>query len=90
MKKEDIEEMFHRAELAFRPYCIFVNPLQKDMFEQALRESGMEDRFLLREDVFVERDKAYVMRRDVLEKWTRPEIDLSKVWTDLKEVSNEE
>ncbi len=73
--EEQIKEAAHKFDLLMHPYVVYVNPLQKEMLEKALKEIDGGDQFVIMETPFVENRQILVAERRKLEELEKPSID---------------
>ena len=69
-KIEDIKEAIHRMDLLVRPYVVFMHP---DMYEEVKKiYPNMEEEYQVEVFPWLDKDKAYLMKREELEEWAKP------------------
>lgn len=67
-----LKEALERADLLMRPYILFIHPeLKKELLKQI---PNLEKLVVVKESELLERDKAYLVEREEIEKWTKPNI----------------
>ena len=71
---DDIKDVIHKIDLAKRPYIIFLNP--KDAEDLKAQMPEIEDSLVIQSTEYVERGKGFLMKRESLETWDLPFIDL--------------
>lgn len=47
---DDIKQTMHKLDLIYRPYTLIINPTDRERFEQAIKDTEVEDKVVLKED----------------------------------------
>ena len=73
MTIEEIKQALHKADLALRPYIVYVNPSDAKAIKEALPE--IEKTIVIQETDAIESGKAIAIDREKLEAWTYGNVD---------------
>ena len=69
---EDIKQAIHKADLALRPYIVFVHPDDEEAIKSAMPE--IESKIVVQTIPYLEKGKAICMKREELESYSIPRL----------------
>ena len=71
---DDIKDALHKLDLIQRPYVCVIHPDRLDELKEICPD--IEDQVLFKPVDIVDKDKCYMMKREELEDWALPRIEV--------------
>lgn len=71
---DDIKDALHKLDLIQRPYVCFIHPDRLDELKEICPD--IEDQVLFEPIDIADKDKCYMMKREELEEWAKPRIEV--------------